>query len=153
MPKRKKRTQKKQEYAIQRFFASRLFLIVGLIILAFVAFGYARAYYRDYEIRQEIKSLEEEVRRLERKKLESLDILDYVMSDAFVEEKARTELNMRKDGEQMLIVQSDDIDVATTRREQEERRQTRQAIKNPVKWWYYFTHRSLDDVGNEEIQE
>ncbi|MBT3817344.1 MAG: septum formation initiator family protein [Candidatus Magasanikbacteria bacterium] len=127
-----------QEHILRRFFSSRLFLVIAFSILVLVAFGYIRAYYQDYQIKQEIKQLEEDVQSLERKKLESMDILQYVMSDEFVEEKARTELNMKKPGEHMLFVQQpygeEDEHLTSDL-------STGQYTPNPVKWWYYFTHK------------
>jgi len=42
----------------KRFFGSRLFLVIALVVTILVAFSYARAYYQDYTIRQEIQSLQ-----------------------------------------------------------------------------------------------
>jgi len=124
----------------RRFFASRLFLLVSLIVIAFVALSYARAYYQDYTIRKEIVSLQQEVQQLQRKRLESMDILSYVKDDAFVEEKARIDLNMKKPGEHVLFVEAPGVAVESTG---ESTPHSGQSIANPVKWWYYFTHKPL----------
>lgn len=125
-----------QESPIKRFFGSRIFLIVAFLLVALVAFGYARAYYQDYRIRQEISALEDQVKRLETKKLESMELLKYVSSDAFVEEKARTELNLKKPGEHVVVIRHEENRPfkETTAEAQEE------DLSNPIKWWYYFTH-------------
>ncbi|KKW41633.1 MAG: hypothetical protein UY92_C0015G0045 [Candidatus Magasanikbacteria bacterium GW2011_GWA2_56_11] len=81
---------------IRRFFTSRAFLVVGLCAAVLSTLGFARAYYEDYSVRQEIRRLEDEVRGLERKKLESMEILKYVGSQNFVEDRARVELNLNK---------------------------------------------------------
>lgn len=69
-----------------------------------VVFSYARVYYQDYLVRQEIDHLEDQVKIMQAKKMELLDVLSYVKSDDFVEEKARTELNMAKPGEQVIVI-------------------------------------------------
>lgn len=130
--------QSKQR-GFRRFFGSRLFLFTGLIIAMLFAFGFGRAYYQDYKVRQEIESLQQEVKGLETKKLESMEILKYVTSQAFVEEKARTELNMKKPGEQVLVVTNIDEGqqkINTSNKEDI-------PLKNPIKWWYYFTKHNL----------
>src|SRR3989338_11430617 len=127
------RRQKKS--LIRLFFVSRLFLAGALVLSAVVGFGYARAYYQDYQIKQEIRELEQEVERLKTKKLESLDILKYVTSDAFVEEKARTELNMRKPGEQLVIIEREEDTSAVS---MEEDVLAERAESNPAKWLRYF---------------
>lgn len=118
---------------IRRFFASRLFLILSLVVAILIALGYARAYYQDYQIKEEIRELEQEVGRLETKKLESLEILKYVMSDAFVEEKARTELNMRKPGEQLVVIDREEQNITVDDDAKKE-----MPFSNPHKWRLYF---------------
>lgn len=124
------------------FFASRVFIIVGLIVTLLILLANVRAFYRDRAIRQEIAALEQQRQQLTQKKLESMEILQYVTSKDFVEEKARTELNMKRPGEQVIIVQ----EIASSEIAQGELGdiQGRQAPSNPVKWWYYFSHRSYD---------
>ena len=50
------------QQGFRRFFGSRLFLLVGLAVAVLFAFGFARAYYQDYKVRQEIRALQEEVK-------------------------------------------------------------------------------------------
>ena len=132
--------ERKRQSWFKRFFASRLFLVISLVVVIAIAFGYARGYYQDYKIKQEIRELEEEVRNLETKKIESLDILQYVTSDDFIEEKARTELNLKAPGEKVLVFNREDD------KYNEERIGLNQneVIKNPKKWFYYFLHKSVD---------
>jgi len=90
----------------QKIFGSRWFLVVLLVVAIFVAVAYGRAYYRDYQVRQEISRLQNEVKKLEAKKIETMEILQYVKSSNFIEDKARTELNMIKPGEKVVVVAS-----------------------------------------------
>jgi len=125
-----------------RFYRSRYFLICAIIILSLVIFGYVRAYFQDYKIKQEIKGLQEEVNRLQTKKIESLDILRYVTSPDFVEERARLELNMRLPGEKVLVMPSaGDKQVSVDEEKKAEN------LDNPIKWWYYFTHQAIDTTN------
>ena len=133
-------TPKEHASPIRRFFSSRLFLICILFAVGVVALGYARAYYQDYKIAQEIRSLEKEVSQLENKKLESLDILTYVMSDTFVEESARTQLNVKKPGEHVVVVESS-VSSAVARGQLHPK-----DLNNWVKWWYYFVRHSLPET-------
>lgn len=125
--------------AFRRFFASRIFLVVVILALLAVAFGYARAYYQDYRVRQEINQLQEEAGKLEKKKLESMEILKYVTSPEFIEEKARTELNLKKPNEQVIILngQEDFVGVSSTKPAVDEK-----PLSNMAKWWYYFIHKT-----------
>lgn len=100
-----------------------------------IVFEYARAYYQDYLVRQEIEYLQDQTKRLEAKKMELLDVLKYVKSDSFAEEKARTELNMVKPGEQVVVVPQ----VATAAGRQEQTAVVKwDNISNYKKWFRYF---------------
>ena len=128
---------KEQRQWWHRFFFSRLFLfVVGGATLA-LAFWLVRSYYQNYRIQQEIESLHDEVSTLKQKRLESLEILSYVLSDDFVEEKARTELNLKRPGEHVVTIPDDQTLPVTAPRPLP----SGQAQGNPLKWWYYFIHK------------
>ncbi len=128
----------------RRFFASRLFLIVGLLVVALIAIGYARAYYQDYQVRQQIDALQEQLKVLDKKKLESIEIFKYVTSPKFVEEKARTELNMQKPGEQVVVIKNQEpVVISNTSTVAVDDG----VLSNPLKWWYYFTHKQLPNIN------
>lgn len=114
-----------------------MLLILG--VSAMFMFAFARNYIQDYNIKKEISALKNEVQALETKKLESLEILDYVMSDTFVEEKGRTELHLKKPGEKVLVIQNtqkqQDIEIKDPLE--------RQHLSKPARWWYYFTTHEL----------
>jgi len=124
---------------LRRFFGSRLFLFTALPLSALVVFGYVRSYYQGYKIRQEIRVLQAEVGALERKKIESLDILKYVQSDNFVERQGREELNLKRPGEKLLVVTNRDNAAPDA---EDKMNEPRQLVGNAVKWWYYFAHKS-----------
>ena len=111
--------------------------MIGLII-----FGSIRTYYQDYKVKQEIASLQDEVNNLQKKKFQSMELLQYVTSNAFVEEKARTELNLKKPGEHVLIIPN--IQKSQENKEANSQiSQSGQNLSNPIKWWYYFIHKPI----------
>jgi len=118
------------------FFKSRWFLIAIFVFTVLVIFVYARAYYRDYQVNQEIAHLQDEVKRLETKKMETIELLKFVQSKDFVEQKARTELNLVKPGEQLTVI---DGGATTANPGQENDKMLKlNNISNPMKWWLYF---------------
>ncbi len=122
---------------VSRFFASRLFLVATTVVLLITSLSFARAYYRNYQVQQEIRQLKNEVSELEGKTLESMDILEYVKSDSFVEETARIDQNMKKPGERVIVIKEvSDVQYGNAENPQQE---DRGFFTNPVKWWYYFT--------------
>lgn len=120
----------------KQLFASRWVTGLSLVIVVFLAVAYVRAYWQNYHIEQEIKRLQQEASRLESKKIETIQLLDYVKSPAYVEEKARTELNLVKDGEQMAIIKQSENSNGQPEKNMVESSQ----LSNPRKWWNYFLH-------------
>jgi cell division protein FtsL len=130
---------------VRRFFTSRLFLFVAIPLALLVGLGCVRSYYSGYKINQEILTLKSEINSLEHKKLESMEILNYVMSRDFVEEKARTELNMKKEGENVLIVKNNNV---YNSHQFVNSYDSRQKVGNPIKWWYYFIDKKQIQINN-----
>lgn len=121
----------------KNFFSSKLFMLVATIVAIMVVFGYSRAYYQDYLMAKEIEDLQAQTKKLEAKKMELLEVLKYVKSDSFAEEKARTELNMIKPGEQVLVVPKA---VVSENRQENNSVVGWTNISNYKKWWQYFTN-------------
>lgn len=120
----------------KNFFSSQIFVVTVAIVAVMVVFEYARAYYQDYQVRQEIAYLEDQAKKMESKKVELLEVLKYVKSDNFVEEKARTELNLVKPGEQVMVVPQ--IKDRSNRQENEAVVRLKN-IPNYQKWLNYFS--------------
>jgi len=120
----------------KQVFYSQWFLLVLFLLAIFLIFSYIRAYYQESRVRSEIDSLHEEVESLEAKKIKTVEILKYVQSQAFVEEKARTELNLLKPGEKMAIIPSGSIKTDIGQSEQDLLKWSN--VKNPIKWFKFF---------------
>lgn len=123
------------------FFSSKVFLVCVFLLTLIFAIGFARAYFKDYTFREEVKRLQGEIDQLEKKKLESLELLKYVSSTAYLEDTARLDLNLKKPGEQVLFITKAGKEVKSEE-SGAEMAISGQEISNPLKWWYYFIHHS-----------
>ncbi len=120
----------------KQIFYSRWFLVVLFGLTFLLIISYARAYYQEYQVRQEISNLQQQLHSLESKKIETMDLLRYAQSSTFVEEKARTELNLVKPGENMaIIVSGSQLD--GNRQEKTDMIKWSQ-VSNPIKWFKFF---------------
>jgi len=120
----------------KQIFYSRWFLLVLFGLSVLLVFSYVRAYYQEYKVRNEITGLHEELDSLQSKKLKTMEILKYVQSEAFVEEKARTELNLLKPGEKMAVIPSGSLKNDIGQPETNLVKWTN--VKNPIKWFKFF---------------
>ena len=119
------------------FFRSRWFVLFTAIAAFLVVLGFARAYHQDYLVTQDIERLRAQAKSLAVKKIELLEVLKYVKSDSFVEERARLELNMAKPGENVLVVPPTEV---TDNRKAKNNVVGLNNISNYKKWWQYFTN-------------
>ncbi len=119
------------------FFISRWFLMIVFLAICFIGFAILRSYFQEYQIREEVNRLKNEASELEAKKIETLEILKFVQSPEFVEEKARTEFNMQKEGERLVIIKGDSSEVLSVGQPEDKMLESNM-LSNPIKWWNLF---------------
>ncbi|MFH1790023.1 MAG: septum formation initiator family protein [bacterium] len=123
------------------FFNSYVLLLCSFIVACMVVFSYARAYYQEYQVQSEIQKLKKDADQLESKKIELLEALQYVQSTGFIEEKARTELNMVKKGEKTMIIQAGNDNLIAGNMGNGQEKEVMivlHNISNYRKWWNIF---------------
>jgi cell division protein FtsB len=120
---------------------SRWFLFGGIVILLFLLAGFLRSWYSEYQVRQEITQLNEETKRLEAKHFELSNAVTYANSLNFVEEKARTELNLVKPGENVAVIASGRANPTRQTAGQGYPSVVQSSLPQPSplkQWWDYF---------------
>lgn len=127
----------KKEKFMRRFFVSKIFLLIGIVVLGFLLFTLGKKFLEGREIENEIKTAEEEIARLEAKNSELDELLGYLNTDAFLEQEAREKLNLQKEGESVMVIpegvgkeEEKRLTVATGSGGTKE--------NNPEKWWNHF---------------
>jgi len=91
------------EYFKKKFFSNLLLFLAGVLVL-FLLIGIVREYWREREIQGDLMALQTELARLEAEKQGFLQSLDLYQSEYFLEKEARTQFNLRKEGEQVAVV-------------------------------------------------
>ena len=109
-------------------------LVLSLVVLGLLFFPLFKSYSREKIADQEIKDIENQIKESENKNQALKDMLSYLDSDQATEDKARLNLNYKKSGEKVLVIQEQNgatiIDNLSSGGKVE--------VSNPQKWFYYF---------------
>ncbi len=117
-----------------RIVRSRFFAVAITVFLILFAIGFFRSFWRDYQIRQEIKQMEETKKNLEEKKLKTLDLLEQLEGDEAAEKEARLNFGLVKPGEQVVIITDD----AAKSIEKKSKNNLEETQSNIILWWRFF---------------
>ncbi len=79
--------------------------LVLLALIVLVSFPLTRNWRQKRAIDREIKGIEGQVAELEHTNSNLKTVIDYMQSNQFVEEEARTKLNYQKPGEKVVVVE------------------------------------------------
>ena len=117
-----------------RLFSNQRFLaIIGLIFLLLIIFPLARTYTQRRLVEAEIDGVKKEINDFQSTNQEMRDMITYLQSDQSLESQARLNLNLKKPGEKVIVIEeaknattTDDLSSANS------------SGNNFVKWWHYF---------------
>lgn len=117
-----------------RLFSNQRFLaIVGLILLLLIILPLARTYSQKRVIENEISGVQQEIAQFEKDNQELKEMLSYLQSDQSLEAQARMNLNLKKPGETVVVIENqEEIKNSDDVQDNEEE------ISNLKKWFNYF---------------
>ncbi|MCX6781109.1 MAG: hypothetical protein NT003_03300 [Candidatus Magasanikbacteria bacterium] len=75
--------------------------------------------------------------KLQKRKIESLEVLKKLQSDSYIEGRAREELQAARPGEAVLVVPGLNV-TSTATSILTVAEDAAPELSNPAKWWYYF---------------
>ncbi len=87
-------------------FNQRTLAILGLAVLILIALPLFRNISQRYEISKEIKDTQNEINKIENKNNDLKNLIDYLGSKQYLEEKARLNFGLEKPGEQVVVVEN-----------------------------------------------
>ncbi len=122
----------------QKLIKSKIFFIFLIPILLALTVGIFQKFYNRYEIKKELDKLSAEIADLNKQKEGLNQLIDYYKNDSNLEKEARVRLNLKKEGEKVVII----LPQATSTGEGGETISGVSAdtldLPNYKQWWYYF---------------
>jgi cell division protein FtsB len=115
-----------------RFYNSNVFIILLSIFLIFSLFKVGKELVKRHTINQEISDLNKQLTAVSQEKDKLKDLISYLETDKYVEEQARSQLNLSKPGEKRIDLTTDqENQVAEVKNGEED-------LSNWRKWFNYF---------------
>ena len=96
-------------FANQRFLA-----VIGLIFLVLIIFPLARTYSQKKVIEKQISDEQKQISDFESANQDLKEMITYLNSDQSLEEEARLNLNLKKSGEQVVVINDGSGQASTT---------------------------------------
>jgi len=118
---------------------SKLVLLVLIIVLIFFAINLAKSWHQNSRIDQEVAVLEKDIKNLEEGNFKLKELIKYFNSSAYIEERARLDLGLKKEGEKVVVVsETADQDNKNQAETDAISNNGNNEISNLQKWWKYL---------------
>lgn len=118
--------------------------IAVVVIVLLLGSALSKEIYREYKIKKEIETLKSEIGSMEKDNYELSQLLDYYKTNEYKEAEARKRLNLKAEGEQVVMIDEKKASVEEVKAAEEAAQQA--GVSNPTKWWNYF-FASRDNKG------
>lgn len=125
---------------IKRLFCSKLFLFsISLILIALIV-NAGKESYRKHQLKKEIDSLNVSIEQLEGNNRQLGNLMEHLKQESYLEKEARLRLNVKKPGEQVVILSSDLIYDSSVQKEVLAYPESLDPKETAIywKWWEYF---------------
>ena len=131
-------TEKDNITIYQKLLKSKIFFIFLIPILLALTVGIFQKLYYRYEIKGDLDKLNVEIADLNKQKNDLNQLVDYYKNESNLEKEARIRLNLKKEGEKVVII----LPQATSTGESSETISKVSTdignLPNYKQWWYYF---------------
>jgi cell division protein FtsL len=125
--------QKPDNFFYRLFSSQRFLAIIGLVFILLIVFPLARIYTQKRLVENEINDVQKQIKDFESTNQDLQQMITYLQSDQSLEEQARLNLNLKKPGEQVVVIETPK-DSTTT----DDINKTTASESNFTKWWHYF---------------
>lgn len=119
----------------EKLIRSRIFFIFLVPIFLALLIGIVQQFYHRYQVKKDLDKLNAEIANSNKQKEDLSNLLDYYKNKSNLENEARVRLNLKKEGEKVIII----LPTATsTERDKMSSQKDTENLPNYKQWWYYF---------------
>jgi len=131
-------TNKDNTTIYQKLIKSKLFFIFLIPILLALSVGIFQKLYYRYEVKGELDKLNTEIADLNKQKEGLSQLIDYYKNESNLEKEARVRLNLKKEGEKVIIILPQATSTGGGKEEVAGISVNIENLPNYKQWWYYF---------------
>lgn len=122
----------------EKLIKSRIFFIFLIPIFLALLVGIFQQLYHRYQVKKDLGKLDMEIANFNKQKEDLSNLLDYYKNESNLENEARVRLNLKKEGEEVVII----LPTATsTESDKISSQKNIENMPNYKQWWYYFFRR------------
>ncbi|KKQ92942.1 MAG: hypothetical protein UT16_C0001G0008 [Candidatus Azambacteria bacterium GW2011_GWA2_39_10] len=131
-------TEKDNITVYQKLLKSKIFFIFLIPILLALTVGIFQKLYYRYEVKGELDKLNAEIANLNKQKNDLNQLVDYYRNESNLEKEARVRLNLKKEGEKVVIILPQATSTNGNKEEITEVSENMENLPNYKQWWHYF---------------
>jgi cell division protein FtsB len=127
-------TKNKNKKLIGKF-SFRFVGAVMLIVVFVLGSALSKEVYREYMIKKDIDTLKTQIESMKKDNYELSQLIQYYQTDQYKESEARARLNLKGDGEKVVMIDNKKNNVEDVQKTAD---QQKNDALNYQKWWSYF---------------
>ena len=114
------------------------YFVIGFLILILISMPLSKKIGQRYQLNKEIDEFNKEIERMSSNNNDLKNLITYFESQEFTEEEARINLNLKKEGEEVVVIKNKDEKVLQTKINTKNNNELIKNQSNQIKWWNYF---------------
>lgn len=129
-----------QQNFIKKIWSNRGFALGLLVLVVLMSVSVTREVVRRITVLNEIKKIEADVARLQKRNIATQDLIRYLGTSTYQEKEARAKLGLQKEGEKVLLFPADapTPQIILPNADKIDYVVVSDARGNPAKWWGFF---------------
>ncbi len=122
----------------EKLIRSRIFFIFLIPIFLALLVGIFQQFYHRYQVKKDLDKLDTEIANFNKQKEDLNNLLDYYKNESNLENEARVRLNLKKEGEEVVIILPTATSTEKSGGINSQGSENIENLPNYKQWWYYF---------------